>query len=461
MTTFYMEGNFAPVRDEATAYDLPVEGAIPPALEGRYLRNGPNPAAGDPGHWFFGEGMLHGVELRGGRATWYRNRYVRTESFEAGRRIVGDNGMLDLETDLANTHVIAHGGRILALVENRAPTEVTPELDTVGPFDFGGRLTTAMTAHPKRCPVTGELHFFGYGVFPPLLTYHRADAAGNLVQSEEITVPGPTMIHDFAITEHSVVFMDLPVVCDPSLLMAKTMPYRWSDDYGARIGIMPRARGAGGVPQTGRGAGDAPRGNSGDAAVRWFDVEPCYVFHVLNATERQAGHVEIDVARYPSLWRDSQDAFEPTTLHRWAIDVAAGTVKEETLDDRSVEFPRVDERRVGRPARFGYAVHTRPGPDGFAIDTALVKYDLLSGTSEEHSFGAGRVPGEGVFVPASDGAGEDDGYVLAYVYDAGRDGSDLLILDASDFTASPVATVTLPQRVPFGFHGSWVGDTEL
>src|SRR2546423_971032 len=456
-----MDGNFAPVRDEATAYDLPVAGAIPNALSGRYLRNGPNPTTGDPGHWFFGEGMLHGVELRDGRATWFRNRYVRTASFTQGRRVVGENGMLDIEVDLANTHVIAHGGRILALVENRAPTEVSPELDTVGPFDFAGRLTTAMTAHPKRCPVTGELHFFGYGIFPPLLTYHRADAAGNLVQSEAITVPGPTMIHDFAITEHSVVFMDLPVVCDPSLLRAKTMPYRWSDDYGARIGVMPRARGAGGVPQTSRGAGDAPRGNSANADVRSFDVEPCYVFHVLNAAERRPGHVEVDVARYPHLWRDGQNAFEPTTLHRWTVDLGAGTVKEETLDDRSVEFPRVDERRVGRTARFGYAVQTRPGPDGFAIETVLRKYDLVSGTSEEPTFAAGRAPGEGVFVPASDSAGEDDGYVLAYVYDAARDGSDLLILDASDFTASPVATVALPQRVPFGFHGSWVDDTEL
>jgi len=441
VTKFYLEGNFAPVRDEVTAYDLPVEGAIPAALSGRYLRNGPNPKTGDPGHWFFGEGMLHGVELRDGRTTWYRNRYVRTASFEAGRRLFGENGMLDLEVDLANTHVIAHGGRILALIENRAPTEVSPELDTVGPFDFGGRLTTAMTAHPKRCPVTGELHFFGYGIFPPLLTYHRADAAGNLVQSEEITVPGPTMIHDFAITEHAVVFMDLPVVCDLSLLRAKTMPYRWSDDYGARLGVMPRG--------------------GGDADVRWFDVEPCYVFHVLNAAEPRPGHLEIDVARYPHLWRDGQDAFEPTTLHRWTVDVGAGTVKEETLDDRSLEFPRVDERRVGMPARFGYGVQTRPGRGGFVMATTLVKYDLRSGATEEHSFGDGRTPGEGVFVPASGDAGEDDGYVLTYVHDAGRDGSDLVILDASDFSASPVATVALPQRVPFGFHGSWVADTEL
>jgi carotenoid cleavage dioxygenase len=348
--------------------------------------------------------------------------------------------MLQLDVTLANTHVIAHGGRILALVENRAPTEVTPALETVGPFDFGGRLTTAMTAHPKRCPVTGELHFFGYGVFPPLLTYHRADAAGNLVQSEEITVPGPTMLHDFAITEHSVVFMDLPVVCDPSLLIARTMPYRWSEDYGARLGIMPRG---------------------GGADVRWVEIEPCYVFHPLNAAEPEPGRVVVDVARYPHLWRDSRDAFEPTTLHRFTVDVAAGTVKEETLDDRSVEFPRVDERRVGRPARFGYAVHTRPGPEGFAIETALVKYDLATGGVEEHRFGPGGVPGEGVFVPADDDADEDAGYVLTYVYDAGRDGSDLVILDASDFAGPPVATVALPQRVPFGFHGSWVGNRQV
>ena len=449
MSKFYLEGNFAPVQDETTAFDLPVEGAIPPALEGRYLRNGPNPTGGDPGHWFFGDGMLHGVELSGGRASWYRNRYVRTQSFEDGRHLVGENGMLAFDVNVANTHVVAHAGKILALVENTLPTEVTPDLDTVGPFDFAGRLTTAMTAHPKRCPLTGELHFFGYGVFPPLLTYHRADAAGNLVHSEEISVPGPTMIHDFAITEHSVVFMDLPVVCDPALLMAGTMPYRWSDDYGARVGVMPRDG------SVGRQVKPPSAGNDG---VRWFDVEPCYVFHVLNAAEPEPGHLEVDVARYPHLWRDHQDAFEPATLHRWTLDVATGTVKEEALDDRAVEFPRVDERRVGRPARFGYAVQTAPGPAGFAVETALVKYDLATGTTEEHRFGPGRTPGEGVFVPVSADAGEDDGYVLAYVHDAASDSSSLVILDASDFAASPVATVALPQRVPFGFHGSWVAD---
>ena len=73
--SFYLEGNFAPVSREVTALDLPVEGAIPPELRGLYLRNGPNPRGGeDPGHWFVGDGMVHGVRLGDGRAAWYRNR---------------------------------------------------------------------------------------------------------------------------------------------------------------------------------------------------------------------------------------------------------------------------------------------------------------------------------------------------------------------------------------------------
>ena len=440
MTKFYMEGNYGPVRDEMTAFDLPVEGSIPSVLEGRCLRNGPNPRHGDPGHWFFGEGMIHGVELRGGRATWFRNRHVRTPSFEQGRHVVGENGLVDVSVNVANTNVIAHGGRILALAENTEPTEVGPELDTIGGFDFGGRLRTAMTAHPKRCPVTGELHFFGYGYCPPFLTYHRADAAGNLVQSEVIEVPGATMVHDFAITEHSVVFMDLPVVFDPTMIMSGTMPFRWSDDYGARIGIMPRG--------------------AGNADVRWFEVEPCYVFHPLNATEDSSGKVEVDVVRYPYIWRADQEDFPPATLHRWTVDTATGSVKEQPLDDQNIEFPRVDERRVGRSHRYGYAANG-PAGEGLKYGTALTKYDLVTDSFERHDFGPGRSPGEGVFVPASDGASEDEGYVLTYVYDAGRDGSDLVILDASDFAASPVATIGLPQRVPFGYHGNWVADAEL
>ena len=440
---FHLRGNFAPVTEEVAAFDLPAEGAIPKEIRGRYLRNGPNPKSGESGHWFFGDGMVHGVELGAGKARWYRNRWVRTRTFTEGARFVSPEGEVDLTAGVANTHVIGHAGRILALVESSLPTELTCELDTVGCYDFGGKLETAMTAHPKICPRTGEMHFFGYAFVPPFLTYHRATAAGDLVQSQVIEVPGPTMIHDFAITERHVVFMDLPVCFDLERITpdVDTMPYRWRDDYGARVGIMPR--GAAG------------------AAVRWYEIEPCYVFHPLNAYETDAGHIVVEVVRYDSLWRDDPGQFGPARLHRWTVEPAAGRVREERLDDRAIEFPRVDERRVGLRHRYGYAVTNNlgVGVDMANVERAsLIKYDLATGRSDVHDFGEHRVPSEGVFVPASETASEDEGWVLAYVYDRARDGSDLVVLDASRFSGRPVATVRLPQRVPYGFHGSFIAD---
>jgi carotenoid cleavage dioxygenase len=429
---FFLRGNYAPVADEVTAEALPVTGAIPPELHGLYVRNGPNPSHGVSPHWFLGDGMLHGVALDAGTARWYRNRYVRTKSLAGEGTFVDDQGHVDLTVGVSNTHVVSHAGRILALVESGFPYEVTAELDTVGCYDFDGRLTTAMTAHPKLDPGTGELHFFGYAFSAPYLTYHVAAADGTLVRSEAITVPGPTMIHDFNLTEHHVIFMDLPVVFDIDLAMQGTMPYRWDDDYGARLGVMPR----GGT----------------DADVRWVDIEPCYVFHPMNAYESD-DTIVLDVARYDRLWDRSGDTFDPARLTRWTVNVDAGTVKEEQLDDRATEFPRMDPRLVGRPYRYGYAVET---VDGIGEEhMTLVKYDLERGGSAVHDFGPGREPGEPVFVPAPAGA-EDRGWVMTYVYDAARDTSDFVILAADDFTAPPVATVPLPQRVPFGFHGSWI-----
>ena len=433
---FHLLGNYAPVKDEVTAADLPVQGTVPRELRGLYVRNGPNPKTGQSPHWFMGDGMLHGVELRDGRAARYRNRWVRTRAFLEDAPPRSPDGQRDLTVALANTHVVSHAGRILALVETSLPTEVTRTLETLGCFDFGGRLATPMTAHPKVCPRTGELHFFGYSYVPPFLTYHRADAAGALVQSEVIEVPGPTMIHDFAITDRHVVFMDLPVVFDLEMALAGVMPYRWSDDYGARVGVMPR----GGT----------------NADVRWFEVAPCYVFHPLNAFE-EAGSVVVDVVRYPELWRPGSSVAPKACLYRWSVDLGVGRVNERPLDDRAVEFPRCDERRVGLPNRYGYVVYTAEGADR-STGSSLIKYDLRSGSAVSHDFGPGRVPAEPLFVPASSGAGEDEGWVLSYVYDAGRDGSDLVILDASQFTAKPTATIRLPQRVPFGFHGSWIAD---
>ena len=441
---FHLQGNFAPVKDEITAHDLEVEGAIPPELEGLYVRNGANPPSGFSEHWFLGQGMLHGVQLSGGRATSYRNRYVRTPYLENPElQRVSDTGQIDRTASVANTHVIGHSGKILALEEGSFTYLVDRELNTLGCTDFEGRLTTAFSAHPKICPVTGELLSFGYGQFPPYLTYLRVSPDGKLVQAEEIEVPGPTMMHDFMITERRALFMDLPVVFDLEAAMAGTMPFKWSDDYGARIGIMPRT------------------GTNAD--VVWFEIEPCYVFHGMNAWD-EGDRVVYDVCRMSEIWREAgemQAGDGQITLHRFSFDLASGVVKEETLDDRPMEFPRVAAARVGQKNRFGYTLAFGEGEGEAPAMAGYYKFDLQTGASEYSAAGPGRSPGEPVFVPAPGAeADSDDGYLLSFVFDAPTNRSEFVIADASNFASGPIARVKLPQRVPVGFHGSWIPDAD-
>ncbi|HEY7051772.1 MAG TPA: carotenoid oxygenase family protein [Mycobacterium sp.] len=421
----FFRRDYAPVADELTAFDLPVEGAIPPELDGWYLRNGPNPRQATQ-HWFTGDGMIHGVRLENGRAAWYRNRWVRTESFEHPFDLYNSDGTRNLHASVANTHVIRHAGRTLALVESSLPYEITNALETLGCYDFGGKLADSMTAHPKICPTTGELHFFGYGnIFAPHVTYHRAEANGELTINRPVDVPALTMMHDFALTAQHVVFMDLPVVFDLDIAInGGAMPYRWDDSYGARFGVLRR---------------DDPFGE-----IRWFDVDPCYVFHVSNAYDH-GNSIVLEAVRYPELWRNDGGFDTDGVMWRWTIDLGTGGVDESQLDDRSVEFPRIDDRLTGRPARYAIAVG----------DGSLVRYDVNSGAAVEHRFDGGE-PGEAVFVPS--GADESAGWYMSYVYDKERDGSDLVIIDASDFAGEPVARVGLPHRVPHGFHGNWITD---
>jgi carotenoid cleavage dioxygenase-like enzyme len=430
---FFRRGNYAPVEDELTELDLPVDGVVPAELNGWYLRNGPNPRQAGA-HWFTGEGMIHGVRLEGGRAKWYRNRWVRTDSFEKDFPLYNADGTRNLRSAAANTHVVNHAGKTLALVESSLPYEITNDLKTLGAYDFGGKLVDSMTAHPKICPTTGEMHFFGYGsIFAPHVTYHRADANGELTINRPLDVPALTMMHDFALTAEHVVFMDLPVVfnLDIAVKSNSDMPYRWDDNYGARLGVLRR---------------DDPFGE-----VRWFDIDPCYVFHVANAYDTE-GSIVLQAVRYPELWRDNGGFDVDGVLWSWTIDLTSGTVSERQLDDRAVEFPRIDDRLATLPAR--YAVSVGNG--------RLVRYDLTTGDAVEHGFGTPESPGgpgEAVFVPSTTGAAdESSGWYIGYVYDPVRDGSDLVILDASDFAADPVARIKLPQRVPFGFHGNWIGD---
>jgi carotenoid cleavage dioxygenase-like enzyme len=428
---YFQRDNYAPVTDELTEFDLPVEGAIPAELDGWYLRNGPNPRQATA-HWFTGDGMIHGVRIEGGRAAWYRNRWVRTDSFKEDFPLYNADGTRNLRFSVANTHVVNHAGKTLALVESSLPYEISNELETLGAYDFGGKLVDSMTAHPKICPTTGELHFFGYGsIFEPYVTYHRADAYGELTVNRPLDVKAHTMMHDFALTAEHVIFMDLPLVfnLDVAVKGDGDMPYRWSDEYGARLGVMRR---------------DDPFG-----PVRWFNIDPCYVFHVANAfetTSARGTNIVLQAVRYPELWRDSGGFDADGVLWSWTIDLQTGTVTECQLDDRAVEFPRIDDRLATLPARYAVSVG----------DGRLVRYDLTTGDAVEHAFGSAQSPGEAVFVPGSGTADESNGWYIGYVYDPARDGSDLVIIDASDFATQPVARIKLPHRVPFGFHGNWI-----
>ena len=452
----FLQNNFAPWSSEGAARDLPVVGRIPRELNGTYYRNGPNPAFPPLGryHWFDGDGMIHAVTLDDGRAS-YRNRYVLSrglrEEQEAGRALY--RGLLEFQAteipgfkNTGNTNIVWHAGKLLALVEAALPTRMMAgPLDTVGEYDFDGRLAGPMTAHPKLDPETGEMLFFGYSPFPPYLTYHVAATDGALVRSEVIDVAWPSMMHDFAITKDHVIFILCPLVFSFERLAERGGAFSWEPERGTRLGIMPR--------------------RGGNADVRWFDTDPSYVFHPMNAYE-DGDAIVLDVARYERLDFMSAAAVEEpgyrdanaARLHRWRIDLARGGVASTPLDDIVTEFPRVDERRLGRRHRFGYMAAREPELNDGAqpLWTAVRKYDLERGGVTERRFGAGNGVGEPLFVPRTAAAGEDDGWVLVLVYDAARDTSDFWILDAQDVAGEPVARVALPHRVPYGFHGNWV-----
>ena len=447
-TNRYLEGNFAPVPYEVTAWDLPVEGTLPPSLDGRYVRNGPNPVAADPAnhHWFVGEGMLHGVRLRDGRAEWYRNRWVRGEAVQAMRGeapLPAEAG--GIIPGVGNTHVVAHAGSLWALNELSLPYRITPELDTVGAEAFGGPLPNGMTAHPKVDPATGALHVMAYSFVDPLLLYHEVSPEGRVVRTEQLDVGGPVMVHDMAMSERWVVAFDLPVVFDLDLVTAgRSLPYRWDPGYRARIGLLPRA------------------GTAADTV--WVDIDPCYVFHPLNAYD-EGDRLVIDLVVHPRMFADVADGPDDgaPVLERWEVDPVAGAVKRQVLDGREQEFPRFDERLAGRRHRFGYTVAAALNDfaGGAGRTSSVLKHDLERGTVEAHDLGPGRVVGEVVFVPDAPDAGEDEGWLLGYVHDAATDRTDLVVLDAASMADGPVAVVHLPVRVPAGFHGSWIPDRAL
>jgi len=444
----FLRGHFRPVTEENTATTLTVRGSIPSALSGRYFRNGHNPKEGiNPGAWFYGSGMIHGLRLTNGRAEWYRNRWVRTPALD-GAPLFRDDGTMDLTASAAGTSVIAHAGRILALQEVNLPFEMTPELETVGAYDFGGALKTMMTAHPKTDPRTGELLFFGNSPLSPHLTYHVASAEGDISHSEVIEGPGPSIIHDFAITPNYVIWFDSSVVLDLSLGLP--FPYGWNRDYPARIGVMPRNRSKGGVT--------------------WIEVDPYYTLHFSNAWEDADGRIIVESPYFDETsWGITSDFINNTATHgdlpangsrhaRWTIDPTAKTARMDVLDDLTVEFPTINLGLTGVQNRYVYMVgFPGAGAEGFSV----VKYDGETGRRALFLCPAGVMPGEPCFVPDAAGSAEDDGWLLTYVNDVRSGAAELWILNAGDLSQPPVAAIEIPWWVPAGVHGSWIDDKAI
>ncbi|WP_375288490.1 carotenoid oxygenase family protein [Sphingomonas sp.] len=439
----FLSGIHAPMAGETTIVDLPVTGTIPAGLDGRYLRIGPNPVEPDARgyHWFLGDGMVHGVAVKDGRALWYRNRWIRSNAVAAALGEAPAPGPRH-NFDTVNTNVVEIGGRTWALVEAGSyPVELDFTLEEQTYNDFDGTLEGSFTAHPHRDPDTGEQHAICYeGTDPNTVRHVVIDRDGRVVREEPVSVRHGPSIHDCAITARYVLILDLPVTFSMrALIGGHAFPYQWNPDHPARVGLLPRG------------------GTAAD--VIWCPVDPAYVFHVANAYDAEDGKVVLDVCAYASMFAEATGGPNGRSLglERWTIDPGARTVTRRTIDASPQEFPRPDERRFGKPYRYAYTMALPNHADAeFIGATALYKHDLEAGTRETHTFGDGHYPGEFVFVPAAPESAEDEGWLIGLVVDLANETTDLVILDAQKFAGPPVASIRIPHRVPPGFHGNWI-----
>lgn len=459
----FLSGGYAPLHAESDAPNLPITGEMPAGLSGTLYRNGPNPQFAPRGryHWFSGDGMLHAFHIDKGRVS-YRNRWVRTPKWvmenENGEGLSGslasrhlsDQRILELNSTLANTNVVWHGKRLLALEEQHAPFEVDPvTLDARGYHDFDGKLSGPMTAHPKIDPVTGEMLFFGYfarGPFTPDLMLNIVGRDGKMQRSIHIIAPFPSMVHDFVVTRTHILIPIFPLTGSMERLQSGRPGFAWEPEKRTHIGILPRD------------------GTADD--VRWFTGDACYVFHPMNAFDTEDGKIICDMMKYevaplfPLQDGRPASAQPPTArLVRWTFDLGSPSTSylEQPLDDGPGEFPRLDERYAMQAYRHGYycssaVTEAVKGPNSHG---GLAHIDLASGKIARWEPAAGDYCGEPIFVERSADAKEGDGWLLSVIWRGAKNCSDLAVFDATNLAAGPVALAHLSHHVPAGFHGNW------
>lgn len=438
----YVTGHLAPLRNEVTAFDLEVIGTIPEALNGRFLRTGPNPIEEHDTvwlkghHWFAGAGMVHGLRLRDGKAEWFRSRFVVDRNVAKLRGYAPIPGPGEGKRDgPVNTNAILVGGKICMGIEaGNLPVELDYELESVRRTDLGGTLEAGFSGHTKYDPVTGEQILLAYEGSAPV-RYITIGSDGRAATKAKIDLPHVPMIHDTAFTRSYVVVPDFPVTFQPQNSHT-SFPWLWDETRPSRIGLLPRD-------------GDVSR-------LQWFETPRCYAFHFANAYDDGELTI-IDLAKHPSMFRTDQNGPNEGApiLVRWTLNRSTGSISESVLDDRGNDFPRINGRHAGQDYQYLYTAHWG---DNVEFGPAM-KHDLRLGKTEVHDFGLGRMTTEPVFVRKPDASLEDDGWIISSVYDPDSRRSDIVILNAQDFAGDPVATIRLPVRIPFTFHGGWAPDS--
>lgn len=459
----YMKGAWQPNFAEYNATDMEVIGEIPGDIDGVYVRNTENPIHESIGryHPFDGDGMIHIMSIVDGKAE-YRNRFVRTKGFsaeqEAGQALWAGLmehpkrstragwGAQEWLKDSSSTDVIVHAGKILSTFYQCGEGY---RLDPHSLKQFGTESWVPLdgiSAHPKVDESTGELLFFNYSKHAPYYHCGVISPDNELTRYVPVELPGPRLPHDMAFTKNYVIVPDLPLFWDPEALKLGVHAVRFYRDMPSRFGILPRA----GSPD----------------AIKWFEADPTYVLHWANAYEDGD---EIVLDGYfqehpePKSNPDADPGYERmmayldqellgARLHRWRFNLKTGATTEQRLDDRTLEFPVINQSYAGKPYRYVYSTVPEPG---WFLFNGLIKHDLETGNSSSLAFEEGCYVSEPGFAPRIGSQVEDDGYLVTFVSDMNKDQSECVIVDAQDMEAGPVARIILPHRICSGVHATW------